>query len=210
MKTLILVTLFLVSVSFHAEASDVDKGIAALENNVSASEHNLEQYQRNLEIVQKNGQEMQRSLNELESYKKTLEKSGKNITGNTDSLEEAKKRILTLMNQEKSLLKEDELRIVEIRKLLEMAERTAKERQVVVKVYQAKLIEVDAEKQAWLQQNSNMGDLLKDVEKRRKQTMAEKAKWDQKEKDYKKEISRWDSESRKSKTLLTRYQRLQK
>ncbi|MCB0421485.1 MAG: hypothetical protein KDD61_10850 [Bdellovibrionales bacterium] len=208
MRTMILILAFLIIAAIQAKADEAGQGIAQLEKNVLASEGNLEQYERNLKTSQENVKQMKESLAKLKTFMVNLEQSNQGIEKNQATLEPVKNKVLEHIKNERVDIEREKKQIAEVQQILDKLNKQLAARELNVKAYQAKLVEIEKEREGWAEQKKNMSSLLTTVKEKITTAEQEKVKWEGKTDKYQTEVDKWKNQAALSKKQLRHYKRL--
>ena len=165
------------------------------------------EYQKTLKIVDENLKQVNKALDELKEGRKTVKYHLKNSDENKKKLAGHKKTL------DQYIAKEDKSVLAEQKKLdalllkVNQLKKNIEQRQLNVKAYQAKKVEIDQELAAWQEQQKRIANLIDVIDKKEKLAVSEKKNWEDKRKGYSMESARWEKTASQAKDLYRKYEK---
>ena len=204
-----LIFVQLVGLSAQAEQMDVAGSLEKLKANKENSALNFIQYKKNFEITSANIEQTNLAAKELAEQKALLKKSAAEMDSNQKRLTQMRDQVAGFKTAEQIELQEEEKKIEELQKVLAKLEANKRLRQQNLDAYDARLKEIEAEKQQWLDQNAKMGELLAEIAKKEDQVKKEREEWVEKRKHYRAETLKWKKANQLAEQTYTRFKKLE-
>ncbi len=190
--------------------TDVKGALNRLQQNESNAKENLKQYESNRDISKKNAEEVTQAINELRAQRKSLTENSQNLEKNRAILDAMKAKIRSFKSQEQNILKTEEAQKAQLQALIDKLDKNRLEREKNIAAYDAKIQEIEMEKNNWDQQQAEMTAIHQEIDQKEKIALAEREKWVNKYKGYADETKKWDRQAASAEETRIKFEQLNK
>jgi hypothetical protein len=190
--------------------TDVKGAMKRLQENETNAKDNLKQYETNKDISHKNAEEVTKAVKELRAQRKALTDNSQNLEKNRAILDAMKKKIAGFKTHEQELLKTEEAQKAQLQALIDKLEKNRLQREQNIASYDAKIQEIENEKNNWDQQRAEMASIQQEIDTKEKIALAERQKWIEKYKGYTEEAKKWDRQAASAEETRVKFEQLQK
>lgn len=208
MKKLIILA---IAISSNAAWSKTDgkANLEKLKTNADNSQANYEQYKTNRDISTDNVVETTKAVKELRKQRDQLANNAKNADKNRVALDQMIVKINGLKAKEQATMKTEDAQIAKVREVLNKLEANKKQREDNLALYDQKIKEAETEKATWADAQKSMAQMNADLDKKEKETMAEREKWLGKKQAYHDEALKWGKQNQADDQAYTKFKKLQ-